>query len=56
LPLFFYLLRESSVVDNSQRLGPLGSAILLEVFGGVLINCDPTFLNSNWSPDESIVG
>ena len=56
LPLFFYLLRESSVVNKGKRLGPTASAILLEVFGGILINCTPSFLFSDWSPSDSIVG
>ena len=56
LPLFFYLLRESGVVNKGKRLGPTASAILLEVFGGILINCKPSFLNANWSPADSIVG
>ncbi len=35
-PLFFYLLRESEVVHHGRRFGPTGSAILMEVFGGML--------------------
>ncbi|GJL50688.1 MAG: hypothetical protein NPIRA01_19150 [Nitrospirales bacterium] len=31
-PLFLYLMREAGTVGNGQRLGPVGSAILLEVF------------------------
>jgi hypothetical protein len=56
LPLFFYLLRESGVANKGKRLGPTASAILLEVFGGILMNCKPSFLFSDWSPSDSIVG
>ncbi len=31
-PLFLYLMREAAVEGKGQRLGPVGSAILLEVF------------------------
>lgn len=53
-PLFFYIMRESEVVNNGQRLGPVGSAILMEVFGSLLVHCD-SFLNKNWRPDPCIV-
>jgi len=53
-PLFFYILRESGVRDK-DALGPVGSAILLEVFLGVLTYCKTSFLNfSHWQPDENI--
>lgn len=56
LPLFFYLLRESSVTTKGQHLGPTGSAILMEVFGGILMHCQNSFVNESWSPADSIVG
>ncbi len=55
-PLFFYMLRESGVVNGGQRLGPTASAVLMEVFGGVLLKCDATFISADWSPAESVVG
>ncbi|MEM9322713.1 MAG: heme peroxidase family protein [Pseudomonadota bacterium] len=52
-PLFFYLLAEGG--DN-DHLGPTGSAILMEVFGGMLTFCKGTFLSDlSWSPDNDIV-
>lgn len=50
-PLFFYLLAEGG---KKNSLGPTGSAILLEVFGGMLMYCDNTYLKANWSPDADI--
>lgn len=58
-PLFFYLMREGGVINSGQKLGPVGSAILLEVFGNMLVHCD-SFLKSKvakgkyWEPDPCI--
>ncbi len=54
-PLFLYIMRESGVVNEGRRLGPVGSAILMEVFGAILVYCD-SFLNKDWEPDPCIVG
>ena len=55
-PLFYYILRESEVVHDCQRFGPVGSAILLEVFGGMLVHCDGTsFVHAtDWHPDPCV--
>ena len=54
-PLFYYLLRESELVDGGQRFGPTGSALLLEVFGGMLALCGTSFLHEDhWQPDPCI--
>ncbi|MGI3210577.1 peroxidase family protein [Roseovarius tibetensis] len=57
-PLFYYLLRESEIVSGGARYGPLGSAILMEVFGGMLRLCDDTFVEKfvtgEWRPDACI--
>ena len=66
-PLFYYILRESELHDCGQRLGPVGSAILLEVFGGMLKYCGTSFLNHHrdengkpipgcepWHPDPCV--
>ncbi|WP_197455581.1 peroxidase family protein [Stieleria neptunia] len=56
-PLFFYILRESNVVHKGAHLGPVGSAILMEVFSGVLSLCTDSFLSERgWSPSEEVVG
>ena len=54
-PLFYYILQESKVNNNGQRLGPVGSAILMEVFGGMLTFCD-SFLKEEeeWNPDPCV--
>ena len=52
-PLFFYVLAEGGDKDH---LGPTGSAILMEVFGGMLTFCKGTFLQDlRWSPSAQIV-
>ncbi len=53
-PLFFYLMREAGKIGNEQRLGPVGSAILLEVFGSMLVHCDSFLKHKNWKPDPCI--
>lgn len=55
LPLFYYLLQESWVEHEGQRYGPAGSAILLDVFGGMLKNCKTSFVKeAAWNPDPCI--
>lgn len=52
-PLFFYILRESTF---SPGLGPVGSAIILEVFSAMLGSCATSYLQAErWSPDTDIV-
>lgn len=54
-PLFYYLLRESEVASDGQRYGPTGSAILMEVFGGMLRLCGTSFLrHPGWTPDPCV--
>ncbi len=55
-PLFYYILRESEVASGGQRLGPVGSAILMEVFGGMLAYCGTSFVSSEpkWNPDPCV--
>ncbi len=55
-PLFYYILRESELASGGQRLGPVGSAILMEVFGGMLRYCETSFVNSepDWNPDPYV--
>ena len=36
-PLFFYLMVEAGTLGKGERLGPVGSAILMEVFGAMLL-------------------
>lgn len=54
-PLFYYVLRESQATHGGQRFGPVGSAILMEVFGGMLSYCNTSFLkHKDWQPDPCI--
>ena len=54
-PLFYYLLRESELVSGGRHYGPVGSALLLEVFGGMLQFCEQTIIrNPDWRPDPCI--
>ncbi|MBT9316072.1 hypothetical protein IXB50_11640 [Leptothoe spongobia TAU-MAC 1115] len=53
-PLFYYILQESKINNAGQRLGPVGSAILMEVFGGMLTHCDSFLKEDNWNPDPCL--
>lgn len=62
-PLFFYLMREAAIDGGSVTLGPLGSAILLEVFGRMLIQCTTSFFFKmedgefvEFKPEPCVVG
>ena len=53
-PLFFYLMREAGVQGKGQHLGPVGSAILMEVFGAMLVHCDTFLKEKGWKPDPCV--
>jgi hypothetical protein len=63
-PLFFYLMREAGVIGECEHLGPVASAILLEVFGTMFVHCGTTFFkhrdkNGNpapWAPLPEVSG
>ena len=52
-------MREGGAINGGQRLGPVASAILMEVFGTMLIECN-SFLKATdehgepWQPDPCI--
>jgi hypothetical protein len=52
-PLWFYILKEAELFHNGQRLGPVGSTLLVETFVA-LIRCSRTSVlseaNGNWRP------
>ena len=55
-PLFLYLMREAGVQGGGDRLGPVGSAILMEVFGAMLVHCETSFLrDDSWDADLCLV-
>lgn len=51
-PLWLYVLKESEVVENGLRLGPVGSRIVGEVFIGLLKADKSSFLSAQptWKP------
>jgi hypothetical protein len=51
-PLWFYILREADVVENGERLGPVGARIVAEVFIGLMQGDHTSFLNQepDWEP------
>ena len=58
-PLFFYLMREAGTLGAGKRLGPVGSAIILEVLLGGLIHCGTSYLSASkkkFKPDRCIAG
>ena len=54
-PLFLYLMREAGVRGGGNRLGPVGSAILMEVFGAMLVHCDTFLMDEKWDADCNLV-
>lgn len=56
-PLFFYLMVEAGQLGKGKQLGPVASAILMEVFGAMLLHCD-TYLKEKkkWQPDRCVSG
>ncbi len=55
-PLFFYLMREAGTLGGGKRLGPVGSALILEVLVGGLKQCQSVVLNKSYKPNERITG
>jgi hypothetical protein len=51
-PLWFYILREAAVVENGERLGPVGARIVAEVFIGLLEGDRASYLSQDpdWEP------
>ncbi|MEL6672941.1 MAG: peroxidase family protein [Bacteroidota bacterium] len=51
-PLWFYMLYESEYLHEGERMGPVGSRILGEVFFGIMRNHDQSFLKVHplWRP------
>jgi len=50
-PLWYYILKEAQVRGQSEKLGPVGSRIVAEVFIGLLQGDEGSFLGQkNWKP------
>ena len=55
-PLFFYLMREAGIKGAGNHLGPVGSAILMEVFGAMLLHSRTSFLrDTEWTLEDSVI-
>ena len=52
-PLWYYILKEAQVRKNGQRLGPVGSTMVAEVFLGLVHGDHDSFLwmRKNWKPE-----
>ena len=52
-PLWYYVLKEADVRNNGERLGPVGSTILAEVFVGLVQGDPDSFLSKkkDWKPE-----
>jgi hypothetical protein len=54
-PLWYYILKESEVLNNGMNLGPVGSRILNETFIGLIKGSRISILkDSDWKPTLSI--
>ncbi|MBK4215740.1 hypothetical protein JJJ17_07370 [Paracoccus caeni] len=51
-PLWFYILREADLIENGERLGPVGGRIVAEVFLGLLQGDSGSYLTQDpdWQP------
>jgi hypothetical protein len=51
-PLWFYILREAAVLENGERLGPVGGRIVAEVFLGLIQGDGESYLSQDpdWQP------
>ena len=51
-PLWFYVLREADVLEDGQRLGPVGGRIVAEVIIGLINGDRDSFLRQDrrWRP------
>ncbi|KIH98702.1 peroxidase [Streptomonospora alba] len=51
-PLWYYILRESEVLEGGRRLGPVGGRIVAEVFLGLLAADSSSYLSNDpgWKP------
>ncbi|MBC8129447.1 MAG: heme peroxidase [Rhizobiaceae bacterium] len=52
-PLWYYILKEASVIGKGKRLGPVGSLIIAETFLGIVHGDQNSFLwqRENWKPE-----
>jgi hypothetical protein len=53
-PLWLYILAESRIVSNGNKLGPVGSRIVAEVIGGLLAADARSYYRRKWFPDNGV--
>ena len=55
-PLWFYVLKEAEIKEDGNRLGELGSRLVVETQIGIMKNDKKSFLNESngWDPSEGI--
>jgi hypothetical protein len=51
-PLFYYVLKEAEVIEDGERLGPVGARMIAEVFIGLLQTDPSSYVNlqPTWRP------
>jgi hypothetical protein len=51
-PLFYYILKEAEVIEDGERLGPVGARLIAEIFIGLLQTDPSSYLNvaPTWRP------
>jgi hypothetical protein len=53
-PLWFYVLKEAEITQGGQRLGPVGSRLVVETFHGLIEGSEHSILKEdNWKPTLS---
>ncbi len=55
-PLWYYVLKEAEVTEDGNRLGELGSRLVVETQLGIMLNDKNSFLNtgSGWDPSKGV--
>ena len=53
-PLWFYILREAEVLEEGNRLGPVGSRIVAETIVGQLRSDPDSHLSHGWDPSQGV--
>ena len=51
VPLWLYILAESQIVQKGAKLGPVGSRIVADVMGGLLVADVRSYYRRGWTPD-----
>ncbi|MFI5324061.1 MAG: hypothetical protein ACHQ6U_11180, partial [Thermodesulfobacteriota bacterium] len=54
LPLWLYILAESKIVNGGSKLGPVGSRIVAEVIGGLLVSDVRSYYRRGWTPPGGV--